>query len=144
MVLGLRSKSKQITSIQVEYTVEVLEIKPWPSSQSLKSIHSVVLQWENGDRKFGLTNPVTPSLSEEKIEINEIFRLQVTLMKENSRRSNAVGSFLKNILQFNLHEHKKDKAVKGTVGDGGFRSLAAWHHRGFLESWSSADFQTDS
>lgn len=116
MVLGLRLKSKQITSIHVEYTVEVLEIKPWPSSQSLKSIHSVVLQWKSGDGKLGLTNPVTPSLSEEKIKINEIFRCQVTLMKEISGRNNGGGSFHKNILQFNLHEHKKDKAFKGKLG----------------------------
>ncbi|KAG4983689.1 hypothetical protein JHK87_028438 [Glycine soja] len=48
MVLGLRSKSRKRVSIQVHYIIHVLEIKPWPPSQSLRSVQSVFLQWENG------------------------------------------------------------------------------------------------
>ncbi|PKA54501.1 hypothetical protein AXF42_Ash000335 [Apostasia shenzhenica] len=106
MVLGLRSKNRRGTSILVDYIVELREIKPWPPSPSLKSIHSVVLQWENGDKSSGSTNPSSPSLSEGKIEFNESFKLQVSLMKEG-------GGFQKNILQIQLYEMRKEKAVKG-------------------------------
>ncbi|XP_008783793.2 uncharacterized protein LOC103702930 [Phoenix dactylifera] len=113
MVLGLRSKNKKGASVHVDYIIHIQEIKPWPPSQSLKSVRSVVIQWENGDHSSGSTNPVTPSLgvsaAEGKIEFNESFKLQITLLREGS----AKGTFQKNVLEFNLYEPRRDKTVKG-------------------------------
>ncbi|KAJ0977002.1 hypothetical protein J5N97_012476 [Dioscorea zingiberensis] len=111
MVLGLRSKNRKAASVQVEYIIHLQRIKPWPPSQSLRSLRSVVLQWENGDKNSGFTNPVTPSLEEGKIEFNERFKLQVTLLKEASTKGN--DSFQKNVLELNLYEPRRDKTMKG-------------------------------
>ncbi|EHA8587860.1 Myosin-H heavy chain [Cocos nucifera] len=117
MVLGLRSKNKKGASVHVDYIIHIQEIKPWPPSQSLKSVRSVILQWENGDHSSGSTNPVTPSLglsaAEGKIEFNESFNLQVSFLREGSTKGNAMSTFQKNVLEFNMYEPRRDKTVKG-------------------------------
>lgn len=119
MVLGLNSKNRRgssssSSSIQVDYMIHIHDIKPWPPSQSLRSLRSVVIQWENGERNSGTTNVVAPSLGsvigEGKIEFNHSFKLPVTLLKDASR--NKVGSdvvFFKNVLELNLYEPRREK-----------------------------------
>ncbi|KAK9117510.1 hypothetical protein Sjap_016457 [Stephania japonica] len=117
MVLGLRSKIRKGPTVHVDYLVYVQEIKPWPPSQSLKSLRSVVLQWENGEKNSGSTSSVVPSLGsgvgDGRIEFGESFRLPVTLSREFSLRSGDGESFQKNYLEFNLYEPRRDKAVRG-------------------------------
>ncbi|GLT38405.1 hypothetical protein SLA2020_126610 [Shorea laevis] len=110
MVLGIRTKSRKSTAVRCDYSVHVKEIQPWPPSESLRSAQSVLLQWENGDESSG---SLTSSVGDGKIEFSESFRLQVTLYQESSRKGTARDSFQKNVLQFNLYEHRKDKAAKG-------------------------------
>ncbi|XP_057949540.1 uncharacterized protein LOC131144722 [Malania oleifera] len=112
MVLGLRSKTRKGTSVQVDYLVSVQEIKPWPPSQSLRSIQSIVLQWENGDQRFG---SLTANAGEGKIEFNESFRLVVTLRREASGKSRTRDGFHKNCLELYLYEPRRDKAAKGQL-----------------------------
>eukprot|EP00258_Populus_trichocarpa_P046759 XP_024462778.1 uncharacterized protein LOC7494780 isoform X2 [Populus trichocarpa] len=112
MVLGLRSKNRKGTSVQVDYTIHVQEIKPWPPSQSLKSVQSLLLQWENGDQSSG---SFTSNVGDGKVEFIESFRLSATLCKEVSRKGTARDSFLKNYLEFNFYESRKDKAMKGQL-----------------------------
>lgn len=119
MVLGLRAKNRGGTSVQINYMIHVQEIKPWPPSQSLKSLRSVLIQWENGDRNSGSTNPVVPSLGsvvgEGKIAFNESFRLPVTLFRDMSVKGGDGDTFQKNCLEFNLYEPRRDKTVKGQL-----------------------------
>lgn len=119
MVLGLRAKNRQSASVQVNYLIQVQEIKPWPPSQSLRSLRSVLIQWENGQRNSGSTNLVVPSLGEVvgegKIEFNESFRLPVTLLRDMSVKGGDADAFQKNCLEFNLFETRRDKTVKGQV-----------------------------
>ncbi|KAJ4844886.1 hypothetical protein Tsubulata_016458 [Turnera subulata] len=112
MVLGLRSKTRKGTSVQVDYLVQVQEIKPWPPSQSLKSAKSLLLQWENGDQSSGF---FTSNFGDGKVEFTDSFRLSVTLYRESSRKSNSRDSFQKNYLEFNLYEPRKDNAMKGQL-----------------------------
>ncbi|RRT82529.1 hypothetical protein GW17_00000139 [Ensete ventricosum] len=120
MVLGLRSKHKKGASVHVDYIIHILEIKPWPPSQSLKSLRSVVLHWENGDRSSGSTSIVTPNLgssvAEGRIEFNESFKLDVTLLKDGSSKVNDKGAFQKNLLEFNLYEPRRDKSKGQHLG----------------------------
>ncbi|WOL14343.1 hypothetical protein Cni_G23123 [Canna indica] len=120
MVLGLRSKNKKNSSVHVDYIIHIQEIKPWPPSQSLKSLRSVVLHWENGDRNSGTTSIVTPNLgssaAEGKIEFNESFKLEVTFLKEGSSKGNDKGAFQKNLLEFNLYEPRRDKSKGQHLG----------------------------
>ncbi|KAF9595672.1 hypothetical protein IFM89_002576 [Coptis chinensis] len=117
MVLGLRSKSRKGTSIHVDYLLHVQEIKPWPPSQSMISHRSVLLQWENGDKNSGSTNTVVPVLGsgvgDGKIEFNESFKIHVTLSREVPVKGGETDTFLKNCLEFNLYEPRRDKTVKG-------------------------------
>lgn len=119
MVLGLRAKNNRGASVQINYLIHVQEIKPWPPSQALRSPRSVLIQWENGDRNSGSTNPVVPSLGsvvgEGKIEFNESFRLPVTLFRDMSVKGGDADAFLKNCLEFNLYEPRRDKTVKGQL-----------------------------
>uniref|UniRef100_A0A1D1Z5E1 Myosin-H heavy chain n=1 Tax=Anthurium amnicola TaxID=1678845 RepID=A0A1D1Z5E1_9ARAE len=113
MVLGLRSKNRKGATVLVDYAVHVQELKPWPPSQSLKSLRSVVVQWENGDRNSGSGTPVAPSPGDGKIVFNESFKLQVTLLKDAPVKGIDMGTFQKNVLELNLYEPRRDKTVKG-------------------------------
>ncbi|XAR48165.1 hypothetical protein NMG60_11030897 [Bertholletia excelsa] len=108
MVLGLRSKTRKGDSVQVDYLVTVQEIKPWPPSQSLRSVQSLLLQWENGDQNIGSLSSVA---GDGNIVFNVSFELPVTLCREKRVRDN----FQKNCLEFYLYESRKDKAVKGQL-----------------------------
>ncbi|KAH0991881.1 hypothetical protein GBA52_003364 [Prunus armeniaca] len=112
MVLGIRTKSRKSTAVQVDYLIHVLEIKPWPSSQALRSVQSVLLQWENGDHVSG---SFTCNVGDGKIEFGESFTLPVTLYREKSRKSTVRDTYQKNNLEFYLYEPRKDKAVKGQL-----------------------------
>ncbi|CAI8612146.1 unnamed protein product [Vicia faba] len=101
--------------VQLEYLIHIQELKPWPPSQSLRSIRSVLLQWENGERSSGSTKLVSSSIDEGKIEFNESFRLSVTLVKDMSIKNAGVEVFQKNTLEFNLYEPRRDKIVKGQL-----------------------------
>ncbi|XP_057982168.1 uncharacterized protein LOC131167383 [Malania oleifera] len=119
MVLGLRTKNRRSPSVQVDYLIHVREIKPWPPSQSLRSLRSVLLQWENGERSSGSTSPVVPSLGsgtgDGKIEFNESFKIPVTLLRDMSIKGGDSDVFQKNCLEFNLYEPRRDKTVKGQL-----------------------------
>ncbi|XP_015893735.3 uncharacterized protein LOC107427853 [Ziziphus jujuba] len=118
MVIGLKPKNRGGSpTVQVDYIVHIQEVKPWPPSQSLRSLRSVLIQWENGDRSSGSTNPVIPSIGsivgEGRIEFNESFKLRVTLQRDLSVKGGEGDTFQKNCLELNLYEHRRDKAVKG-------------------------------
>ncbi|KDP46310.1 hypothetical protein JCGZ_10150 [Jatropha curcas] len=113
MVIGVNAKNKKGASVHVTYLIHIQDIKPWPPSQSLRSLRSVLIQWENGGRNSGSTDAVVPSIGsivgEGKIEFNESFRLPVTLVRETSGRGKDGDSFQKNCLEFNLCEPRRDK-----------------------------------
>ncbi|XP_044503013.1 uncharacterized protein LOC123223738 [Mangifera indica] len=113
MVLGLNAKNKKDAVIHVDYLIHIQEIKPWPPSQSLRSVRSVLIQWENGDRNSGSTKTVVPSLGsvigEGRIEFNESFRLPVTMLREMTVKNKDVATFQKNCLEFNLYEPRREK-----------------------------------
>lgn len=100
-------------TVQLDYLIHIQELKPWPPSQSLRSIKSVLIQWENGERTSGSTKPVSASLGEGKVEFNESFRLSATLVKDMSVKN--VDAFQKNTLEFNLFEPRREKIVKGQL-----------------------------
>lgn len=118
MILGSKAKNRS-PKVQINYLVHVQEIKPWPPSQSLRSLRSVLIQWENGDRISGSTSSVVPTLGsivgEGKIEFKESFRLSVTLLRDMSVRGGDGYTFQKNCLEFNLYEPRRDKTVKGQL-----------------------------
>ncbi|MED6134980.1 hypothetical protein PIB30_042013 [Stylosanthes scabra] len=113
MVLGSKGKNRRGGAVQIDCLVHIQEIKPWPPSQSLKSLRSVLIQWENGERSSGSTSSVSPG--EGKIEFNESFRLHVTLLKDMSVKHSVADVFQKNYLEFNLYEPRRDKIVKGQL-----------------------------
>ncbi|KAI3981690.1 hypothetical protein MKX01_020633 [Papaver californicum] len=122
MVLqGQRTKNHKggSSSIQAEYLIQIQEIKPWPPSQSLRSLRSVLIQWENGDRNGGSTNPVSPFLGsgigDGKIKFNETFRIPVTLCREIGGTGGYGETFQKNCLEFNLYEPRRDKTIRGQL-----------------------------
>lgn len=115
MVLGIGNKNRRVSSIQVEYVIHVQEIKPWPPTQSLKTVRSVFIQWENGERSSGSTSSVAPLIEDGKIEINESFRVPVTLSRDMSVKSGNADAFHKNLLEFNLYEPRRDRTVKGQL-----------------------------
>lgn len=112
MVLGLRTKNKKCGSVQVDYMINLQEIRPWPPSQSLTSVHSVLLQWENGDLNSG---SFPSSVGDGKVQFNEPFRISVTLFGEASKKGTANDSFQKNYLELYLYETGKEKQVKGQL-----------------------------
>ncbi|WCJ38729.1 hypothetical protein M5689_019769 [Euphorbia peplus] len=112
MVLGLRSKNRKGNSVEVVYLIHIQEIKPWPPSQSLKYAESLLLQWENGDQSSG---SLTSNVKDGKIEIDESFKLPVTLYKESSRKGTSRDIFQKNYLEFSLYEPRKDRSMKGQL-----------------------------
>ncbi|XWS44029.1 hypothetical protein CRYUN_Cryun15aG0010200 [Craigia yunnanensis] len=113
MVLGLSAKNRRGPTVHVDYLIHIQEIKPWPPSQSLKSLRSVLIQWENGERSSGSTNTVSPTLGcivgEGKIEFNESFKLPVNLVRDMSVKGRDADVFQKNILEFNLYEPRREK-----------------------------------
>ncbi|XP_060191746.1 uncharacterized protein LOC132621478 [Lycium barbarum] len=118
MVSGPRAKTRKGPSVQVDYLIHIQEIKPWPPSQSLKSVRAILIQWEHGNRN-GFTSQVVPSLGsgvgDGRIEFNESFKLPVTLLKEISIKGGDRDGdeFQKNCIEFNLYEPRRDKTVKG-------------------------------
>lgn len=110
MVLGLRTKNRKGALIKVDYIVHVQEIKPWPPSQTLRSVQSVVFQWENGDQASGF---LSCSIENGRIEFSESFKLPVAFYKDGKSRGR--DSFQKNFLEFNLYEPRKDKVGKSQV-----------------------------
>ncbi|KAJ8767739.1 hypothetical protein K2173_020679 [Erythroxylum novogranatense] len=113
MVLGPGAKGRKRGSVQVNYLIHIQEIKPWPPSQSLKSLRSVLIQWESGGRYSGSTNTVVPSLGsiagDGKIEFNESFKLPVTLTRKIPAKGKGGEAFQKNVVEFNLCEPRRDK-----------------------------------
>lgn len=109
MVLGLRSKKKKGASAQIYYTVHIEEIRPWPPSESLKSVQSVLLQWKNGDNSSGSFITVA---GDSNIVFNESFTLPLTLR----RQKKAQDKFQKSILEFSLCEPRRDKGTKELLG----------------------------
>ena len=113
MVLGLRTKTRKDSAFHVDFNILIQEISPWPPSESLKSLRSVVLFWENGERNSGKTSTVAPSIgsgsASGKIEFNEFITLQAVFQKEGSSKS---GKWQKNLLELNLYEPRRDK-LKG-------------------------------
>ncbi|CAL0321122.1 unnamed protein product [Lupinus luteus] len=108
MLLGMRSKSRKSVSTEVHFIIHVQEIKPWPLWQSLRSVQSVLLQWEDDDQNSG---SLASSIGDGNIQFNESFRLSVLLWREASKKSKYLENFQKNYLEFNLY----DKAAKSQL-----------------------------
>ncbi|KAJ0753401.1 putative NT-type C2 domain, nucleoporin [Helianthus annuus] len=121
MVQGVKTKIKKSPSVQLNYVIDIIEIKPWPPSQSLRSIRSALIQWEHGEKNSGTTKAVTPLLvsssgvGDGKIEFNESFKLNLTLLREMSIKAGDGDVFLKNCIEFNMYEPRRDKSVKGQL-----------------------------
>ncbi|XP_058759585.1 uncharacterized protein LOC131632881 [Vicia villosa] len=120
MVLGMRGKNMRASKVQIDYLIHIQEIKPWPPSQSLRSLGSVLIEMKNGSDTLGCSKLVSPSLGsvigEGRIEFNESFRISVTLLRDVSIRGGVFDVFQKNFLEFNLFEPRKDnKIVKGQL-----------------------------
>ncbi|PSR87496.1 Myosin-H heavy chain like [Actinidia chinensis var. chinensis] len=119
MVLGLRTKNRKSPTVHLDYLIHIQEVKPWPPSQSLRTLRSVLIQWEHGERSSGSTNPVVPFLgsgiADGKIEFNESFKLPVTLLREVSTKGGDGDTFQKSCIEFNLYELRRDKTVKGQL-----------------------------
>ncbi|XP_059283366.1 uncharacterized protein LOC132036965 [Lycium ferocissimum] len=111
MVLGLNARTRNSTSVQVDYLIHIKEIKPWPPSQSLSTPRAVLIECQHGDKHSGSTNQVVPSFG--RIEFNESFRLPVTLLRETSVKGGDGDTFQKNCVEFHLYEPRRDKTVKG-------------------------------
>ncbi|XP_039682774.1 uncharacterized protein [Medicago truncatula] len=120
MVLGMKGKNMRTSKVQVDYLIHIQEIKPWPPSQSLRSLHSVLMELKNGSSTLGSTKLVSPSLGsvigEGRIEFNQSFRISATLLRDVSVRGGDSNVFQKNFLEFNLYEPRRDnKIVKGQL-----------------------------
>jgi len=119
MVLGMRGKNRRGVTVQIDFLIHIQEIKPWPPSQALRSLRSVLIEWKNGESASGSTTLVAPSLGsvigEGRIEFNKSFRLHATLLRDMSVRSGDTDVFQKNCLEFNLYELRRDRTVKGQL-----------------------------
>ncbi|KAD4586591.1 hypothetical protein E3N88_24192 [Mikania micrantha] len=121
MVQGVKTKIKKSPSVQLNYVIDIVEVKPWPPSQSLRSIRSALIQWEHGDKNSGNTKAVVPFLVSDsgvgdgKIEFNESFKLHLTLLRDMSIKAADGDSFLKNCIEFSMYEPRRDKTVKGQL-----------------------------
>ncbi|KAI4366920.1 hypothetical protein MLD38_022721 [Melastoma candidum] len=120
MVAGARGNGRTGASVRVDYAVLIKEIRPWPPSPMLRSIHSVLIHWENGSgRNSGSTKSVVPILGsgdngDGRIEFNEVFRLSLRLRRDLAKSGNS-DVFVKNILEFNLYEPRMDSIPKGQL-----------------------------
>ncbi|KAI7733947.1 hypothetical protein M8C21_005333 [Ambrosia artemisiifolia] len=121
MVQGVKTKIKRSPSVQLNYVIDIIEVKPWPPSQSLRTIRSALIQWEHGEKNSGTTKAVTPLLvsgsgvGDGRIEFNECFKLNLTLLREMSIRAGDGDVFLKNCIEFNMYEPRRDKSAKGQL-----------------------------
>ncbi|OIV90115.1 hypothetical protein TanjilG_01569 [Lupinus angustifolius] len=119
MVLGMRGKNRRSGNTKIDYLIHIQEIKPWPPSQSLRSLRAVSIQWKNGESASGSTNLVAPLLGsvigEGRIEFDESFRLPLTLLRDMSVRGGDADVFRKNCLEFNLYEPRRDKTLTGQL-----------------------------
>lgn len=121
MLLGSKTRNRKSPYVQLDYVINLVEIKPWPPSQSLRSLRSALIQWEYGDKISGSTKTVTPSIvsglnvGDGKIEFNESFRLHVTLLRDMSIKAGDTETFLRSCIEFNLYEPRRDKTVKGQL-----------------------------
>ncbi|CAL1391488.1 unnamed protein product [Linum trigynum] len=113
-MVHVNAKNKKNASVQLNYIIHIEEIKPWPPSQSLRSLRSVLIQWEHGDHHSGSTNAVVPTIGtvvgEGKIEFNESFRLPVTLVRDLKAKDGDV--FKKNRIEFNLCEPRRENKAQ--------------------------------
>lgn len=95
MMPETKENSRRSNSAQVDCVAYIQEIKPWPPSHSLRSLHSVYLQWRKFDQSSGCTHSVVPSIGsgvgDRKIRFNESFKLHV--FKD-------IDSLQKNYLEF--------------------------------------------
>lgn len=119
MVLGSRANNRRSPTLHRDFLVLIQEIKPWPPSQSLRTVRSVLIQWEHGERYSGSTNTVIPLLGsgigDGKIEFNESFKISVTLVRDMSVKVGDGSTFQKSCLELNLYEPRRDKTVKGQL-----------------------------
>lgn len=109
MVLGLRSKHRRGASVKVDYIIHVDEIKPWPPSESLRSVQTVFLQWENGTHYSG---SFLSTAQDSKLVFNDSFKLPLILHQDKK----AHDKFQKNYLEFSLFAPRKDKAKGQLLG----------------------------
>ncbi|KAL0297090.1 UNVERIFIED_CONTAM: hypothetical protein Sradi_6761100 [Sesamum radiatum] len=109
MVLGLRSRHRRGASVKINYIVNVQEIRPWPPSESLKSVQTVLLQWESGNQYSG---SFFSTAQDSKIVFNESFKLPLILYQDKK----AHNRFQKNYLEFSLFVPRKDKAKGQLLG----------------------------
>lgn len=109
MVLGLRSKLRRGASVKVEYIIHVQEIRPWPPSESLRSVQKVLLQWESSNQNSG---SFLSSAQNSKVVITESFKLALVLYVDKK----AHDKFQKNVLEFSLFLPRKDKAKGQLLG----------------------------
>lgn len=119
MVLGLRANNRRSPTLHRDFLILIQEIKPWPPSQSLRTVRSVLVQWEHGEKYSGSTNTVIPLLGpgigDGKIEFNESFKISVTLSRDISVKGGDSATFQKSFLELNLYEPRRDKTVKGQL-----------------------------
>ncbi|KAL8052417.1 hypothetical protein ABFS82_05G002900 [Erythranthe guttata] len=109
MVLGIRSKLRRRSAVKVTYIIHVQELMPWPPSESLRSVQTVFLQWENGNQYSGSFHSTA---QDSKIVFNESFKLPVILHQEKK----AHDKFQKNYLEFSLFAPRKDKSKGQLLG----------------------------
>lgn len=109
MVLGLRSKHRRGASVKVEYIVHIREIRPWPPSESLRSVQKVLLQWENGNQYSG---SFLSAAQDSKIVFTESFKLPLILHQDKKSHD----KFQKNCLEFSLFVPRKDKGKGQLLG----------------------------
>ncbi|KAI3765559.1 hypothetical protein L2E82_15596 [Cichorium intybus] len=98
MVSGAKTKDRKSPSVQLDYVITIIEIKTWPPSHSLRSLRSALIHVGDG-----------------KIEFNESFKLHVTLMRDLSIKAGDSDTFLKNCIEFNMYEPRRDKTIKGQL-----------------------------
>ncbi|XP_057766915.1 uncharacterized protein LOC130987407 [Salvia miltiorrhiza] len=99
MVLGVSTTTqKSPSSLEFDYVVHIVEVKPWPPSLSLRRLGSVVIHWEHSDGVCGFTNQAVPG--DGRIEFNESFGVRETTNK---------------CIEFNLYEPRWDKGLKGQL-----------------------------
>ncbi|KAI3688906.1 hypothetical protein L2E82_46837 [Cichorium intybus] len=96
MVSGAKTKDRKSPSVQLDYVITIIKIKPWPPSHSPRSLRSALIQWEH-------------------VEFNESFKLHVTLMRDLSIKAGESDTFLKNCIEFNMYEPRRDKTIKGQL-----------------------------